>query len=280
VDINNGSEQISFSNTVQGNYIGVDRNGAVALPNSGGGVAIQTAFLNLIGGHVRGARNLISGNSFAGVFIGNAVGNVVQGNYIGTDATGQNAIGNPVGIDLFSSAANTTIGGPNAGAGNLISFNGIGVRVLPSAGTGNFISANSISKNGNPQVPGLGIDLGGDGPTSNDSGDADKGPNDFQNFPVLTDATTSGTRSRSKETSTAGPRRNFRLEFFANAQCDLGGFGEGANFLGAQNHTTTTSREFHFQMSPSPPTCPPAPSSRPRRRTPRTTLQSSRHACS
>ena len=50
----------------------------------------------------------------------------------------------------------------------------------------NPITRNSISNN-----TGLGIDLGNDGVTPNDFQDLDGGPNEFQNYPLLSGATTS-----------------------------------------------------------------------------------------
>ncbi len=49
------------SNTVQGNFIGTDVTGTVALGNAGLGVGIRTGN-GLIGGTAPGARNIISGN--------------------------------------------------------------------------------------------------------------------------------------------------------------------------------------------------------------------------
>jgi hypothetical protein len=64
--------------------------------------------------------------------------------------------------------------------GNVIAGNaGSGVVVLGSA----TVQRNLIYGNG-----GLPVDLGGDGPTPNDPGDADEGPNRLQNFPVITAA--------------------------------------------------------------------------------------------
>jgi titin len=59
-------------NTVSGNYIGTNVNGTAALPNNNNGVFIfEESSYNTIGGHTPGERNLISGNDFTGVVIGN-----------------------------------------------------------------------------------------------------------------------------------------------------------------------------------------------------------------
>ena len=77
--------------------IGTDRAGRVALgnglaaPNDGIGIFVSGAAGNRIGGDVPGQGNLISGNATAGVYIFGrfASANTVQGNLIGTDATGR-----------------------------------------------------------------------------------------------------------------------------------------------------------------------------------------------
>ena len=65
--------------------------------------------------------------------------------------------------------------------------------------------------------------------TPNDAGDADSGPNELQNFPVLTAATP--TSAQGTLNGAANP--TFRIEFFASAAADPSGYGEGATFLGA-----------------------------------------------
>jgi hypothetical protein len=87
---------------------------------------------NLIGGTAPGARNLISGNGGNGITITSpneialelapAGGNTIQGNYIGTDVTGTQALANDTGIVIIpgrSAVGNTLIGGTEAGAGNV-----------------------------------------------------------------------------------------------------------------------------------------------------------------
>ena len=74
-----------------------------------------------------------------------AANNVVQGNFIGTTASGTNGLGNALaGIDI-SGAPGNTIGGTTAGAGNLISANGqYGIYLINSGATGNLIQGNQI----------------------------------------------------------------------------------------------------------------------------------------
>ena len=91
--------------TVEGNYIGTDRNGAVAIPNTYG-VIITGGDGNVIGCEVLDGDNVISGNTNIGVGISDGAGNLVEGNFIGTDKTGQLPIPNKTGIVLFNSVFN------------------------------------------------------------------------------------------------------------------------------------------------------------------------------
>src|SRR6185369_9117157 len=92
---------------LQGNFIGTDITGTVVLGNGGSGVSASGNAL--IGGTTPEARNVISGNGgFGNVSLGQ--GATVQGNYIGTDVTGNRAMANPLsGISI--SGANNLIGG-------------------------------------------------------------------------------------------------------------------------------------------------------------------------
>ncbi|HYT92087.1 MAG TPA: hypothetical protein VEL76_25455 [Gemmataceae bacterium] len=177
-------------NVVAGNLIGTDVTGTIPLGNAFAGVLLNTgATNNTVGGSTAGAGNLISGNGRSGIdiFGSGTSGNVVQGNFIGIDVSGTAALGNlGNGVLLTNGATSNTIGGTATGAGNVIAFNRKGVVVSGSGTTGNAILGNAIFANA-----GLGIDLGDDGVTLNDAA-GHSGPNNYQNFPVLTQVTASG----------------------------------------------------------------------------------------
>jgi hypothetical protein len=125
------------SNQVEGNLIGVGASGTSSLANVNGGIAISDdATDNTIGGTTADARNIISGNGRSGVEIENgAYQNSVEGNFIGTDVTGTQLIGN----------GNTST---NANYGFLVPL---------SAGDGNIIGGASYLSNGQTQVA-IGVD--------------------------------------------------------------------------------------------------------------------------
>ena len=140
-------------NTVLGNFIGTDITGTKAIGNTNAGVQVQ-ACANMIGGTAAGAGNVISGNLQQGIYLsginGNVTGNVIQGNLIGTDVTGANALANAdAGIGI-SSAANNLIGGTTPAARNVISGNGstaygvAGVFFAYAGTTGNQLLGNYI----------------------------------------------------------------------------------------------------------------------------------------
>jgi CSLREA domain-containing protein len=171
--------------TIEGNFIGTNPSGTMDQGNHIGGVSLFFESANIaVGGNTPAARNLISGNDGRGVEIFVSTGNEVMGNLIGTKRDGIGSLRNSdEGVNLFGSSDNI-IGDGTAEGANTIAFNGLdGVQVRTSTsgeGEGNSVSRNSIFSNGD-----LGIDLDNDGPTTNDLGDPDAGPNNLQNKPVL-----------------------------------------------------------------------------------------------
>ena len=134
----NGVEISGNQNQVLGNFIGTDVTGASTLGN-GSGVGVSGSN-NTIGGNTPEARNVISGNDNIGVGIsGNQ--NQVQGNFIGTDVTGADALGNRSrGVDVGGSG--NAIGGTTPEARNVISANhSVGIELSGSENQvlGNFI---------------------------------------------------------------------------------------------------------------------------------------------
>ena len=230
---------------VQGNFIGVDASGAAALPNDSRGVFLGSATDALVGGTLAGAGNVISANGATGLYFTGGTGNLVQGNVIGTDPSGTVLLGNLYGI-FWNQATNLTIGGTDPGAGNVIAFNrahGIGTS-LGTTTTGNAVLGNSIFLN-----TALGIDLRDAVVTPNDACDVDTGPNDLQNYPVLTSADKLGPSTTVLGTLDSTPDTEFTLEFFANSECDPSGFGEGETFLGSTTVQTDGSCSASFLIT-------------------------------
>jgi CSLREA domain-containing protein len=249
-------------NLAQGNFIGTDVTGTVALGNGQGevfkdgrahaGVSITgDAVSNTIGGTSAEARNIISGNKGTGIFT-DATGNFVQGNFIGTDVSGNNNLGNMFDGLFLVFGSNNTIGGTGSGAGNKIAFNNRNGLFLPSffivfgpAGTGNAILSNSIFSNAS-----LGIDLSPissvNGINPNDLGDTDAGANNLQNYPVLTSAASSGSGTTINGTLNSKANTLFTLQFFSNTICNGSGNGEGESFLGSTTVTTDGSGNASF----------------------------------
>jgi hypothetical protein len=223
----------SVNNQVQGNFIGTDATGTAPLMNSNG-ILINVANSNLIGGTAAGAGNLISGNLSAGIQIQNgSTSNQVQGNLIGVNASASGALGNAgSGITILTSSSNNTLGGVATGAGNIIAFNGSNaVRII--SGAGNAIRSNAIFSN-----TGVGIELGAIGVTANDTGDADAGANNLQNFPVLNSVTGDGVSTIIQGTLNSTANTSFAVEFFSNASCDSLSNGEGQTLIGSAMLTT------------------------------------------
>jgi len=136
-------------NVVQGNLIGTNVNGTSALGNGEYGLEL-VASNNIIGGTTgttpggpcTGSCNVISGNAEFGILIRGGDGNVVQGNYIGTDVSGSADLGNALAGVRINAGDGNTIGGTEAGAGNVISGND--TYGISTSGNGNLVQGNLI----------------------------------------------------------------------------------------------------------------------------------------
>ncbi len=130
-------------NVVEGDWIGTDATGGAALANPGAGVAIsQGASSNTVTG------DIISGNSYAGVWISASSNNVVSADLIGLGQNGTTAVANALGVEILSGATGNTIGGTTAGARDVISANaGDGVRITGSGTNGNVVEGDYIGTN-------------------------------------------------------------------------------------------------------------------------------------
>jgi hypothetical protein len=155
---------------VQGNLIGTNAAGTAALGNREG-IDLAAATTNsTFGGTSAAARNVISGNTDRGIIVSHSIGaanmtgNIIEGNYIGTDVTSTLALGNAnYGIDTV--AHGNVIGGSAAGAGNVIVDNANGgINTDQADGLiirGNFIGtdASQVLQLGN-HGPGISLNSG------------------------------------------------------------------------------------------------------------------------
>jgi len=155
------------NNLVRGNYIGTNAAGTAALGNGfadppsfflyAGAAIFGGATTNTIGGTVAGAANLICGNGGQGVLIADSGTNLnlVQGNFIGTNAAGSTVLGNNyAGVSIFAGAQTNTIGGTSVAARNIISGNKAqGIALFDAATTGNLLQGNFVGTNAAGTAP-------------------------------------------------------------------------------------------------------------------------------
>jgi hypothetical protein len=229
----------SDGNFVLGNRIGTDASGTAVADNPGD-----------VGVEIYGDGNLVQGNVIGGItgptgafgvqagihLREGAQGNVIQGNWIGVGASGTSALQNHVAIQISAfdeglpAPEGNRIGGLTPGEANTLAFyEENAVRILTTS-VENTLSGNSI-RDGLSGAPA--IDLGGDGPTPNDAGDLDLGPNALMNFPVLDSAVAGAAGTfvigRLDTQSPAAAR----VELFASPIFAPGAPAEAHAFLGA-----------------------------------------------
>ena len=249
----------SPNNRISGNLIGTNVSGMGAVPNGGDGVLIGDAppvtgsTGNLVGGTTVGERNVISGNAGNGVRLTGAFSssNNVTGNYIGLRKDGTYGLGNGAnGVLVASGSSPHTIGGVGVTPGTC---SGPCNRIGSNAQAGVYIDTSSritIRGNGIARNGGLGIDLNPAGPTPNDVGDGDTGPNNLQNFPVIVSQTWNGSTSVISGKLNSSPGTNFTIELFSNLSgVDPTGYGEGELFIGSTTCTTNGTGDCNWSVT-------------------------------
>ena len=244
------------NNIVQGNYIGTDSTGLHGFGNGYEGIVLNGASAgNQIGGPTAGQGNVIADSTFHGIYISDAgtTGNLIQGNDIGVGADGVTALGNAEqGIILQAGASSNVVGLAlnGSGAGNIIAYNTYeGIIVYDAATVGNVLRGNSIHDNG-----ALGINLEGgteDGyfVTANHPGGAVPGPEDLQDYPVLTTAAVAGGATTIYGTLNSTANRGFLVDVYRNTIPDPSGHGEGQVYVGKANLTTDAGGNGFFALA-------------------------------
>ena len=228
---------------ILGNLIGTDVTGVTALPNEQAGVYL-TGNGVYVGSTGPGEGNVISGNTFAGIWIYNASQDVISSNQIGVAADGTTPLPNAIGVFIQTPTSHIDIGGGDPVQDNTIAHNS-GAGIAIQGGENIAILRNRIHDNG-----GLGIDLGNDGPTANDPDDADGDANHFQNFPVLTAASTIGGTTTIKGTVDGEPGTPvIFMTFFENLTCDPSGFGEGETPIGMRSVAADANGDVSFSFN-------------------------------
>ena len=187
-------------NVVRANLAGTDvtgtlpiPNGSVGLSSTGFGIVVATDFLtttrNTVGGASFTDANVVGFNLTAGVALdGTSVsGNEIDHNYIGVTPDGMPIPNGLYGVffrNLFGGPSGNRVGSLTATtppSGNVIGYQPIGI-ALSETTLDNEVAFNEFVGAPDAFLP---IDLGLDGPTANDAGDLDDGPNRLQNTPVI-----------------------------------------------------------------------------------------------
>jgi hypothetical protein len=274
---------------VQGNYLGVNAAGTAALQPVDfitDGIVVggyeNPVSGTIIGGTEPGAGNVIVSTRSDNPDLGSGTGiilagpsNLIQGNFIGTNATGTAGLDGGIGIDAGDAGVNTI-------AGNLISGNEVGISRFGIYSPGPVIRGNKIGTDitGTLAIPnvGSGIEMGaagsaagggviggpnpGDGNTIAFNGGngvtitdgfaawtilgnsifSNSGlgiANGRHNYPTLTSVASAGGNTTIQGTLDTG-NSPYRVEFFASDAADPSGFGEGQRFLGFADVTTNS----------------------------------------
>jgi Right handed beta helix region/SdrD B-like domain len=246
---------LSSTWTISGNEI---RDGGLDFDNTDG-VALTSATAVTVSG------NRITGMSTQGIVFGSGSGTgaqIVNNTFSGNGVGPANAASGQSNVVVARSGASgvrveANVITANYGAGIAINSGAIGIALTRNLVYGNGTIA---SRNGTAATGQIDIDLNaaadnanlGTAPfvTANDSGDADAGGNNLQNFPVLSSAVISGgTQLIVSGTLNSNAGGYYRIEFFGNSSQHASGNGGGQTYLGFANVATDGSGNASFSTT-------------------------------
>ena len=131
ISVAGSSPGSAAGNLVAGNFAGTNAAGA-DLGNGRSGIFIADAFDTTVGGTEAGAANTVGFNGEAGIVVAGfdflATGNVVAGNFVGTNTAGDD-LGNGLAGIIVQNTSETTVGGTDPAASNTVRFNAKGIEV-------------------------------------------------------------------------------------------------------------------------------------------------------
>ena len=248
---------VGTDNLFEGNFIGTDVTGTLALGNTAAGIQDNVSH-NSFGGTTAGAGNVISGNTGVGLVAGSS--DQVLGNSIGVGENGAVLGNNGYGIDI--AGAGVVIGATASGASNVISNNARGV-VVEAGSNSSQIVGNTIADNQGDGVQvrqstgvsilsdsisgnlGLGIDL-------DTAAGQQPNPNNLLPAPNLTSVVDAG-GGQDTLTGIVFPNKSntsgYVVQFFANPSYAADGTTGGAIYLGETSVATDAEAEAPFTFT-------------------------------
>ena len=236
---------------IQGNTFGLTKSGQPApITWAGIGTWGNNTGPVTIGGSTKEAGNTITNFGDYGIdFYGSVNNAVIQNNTI-RDA--KKTTDQQTGGGIFI--------GP--GADNRITHNTIynntstGVVVNTTSSLANTIRQNAIWNNASASdaTKNLGIDLGGDGITANDLKDTDTGPNNLQNYPVITSSMTKcdgTTDTKNVPMFNSTPNTTFTIDYYANPSWDAhsGKPRQGEQWVSSETVTTDADGNANLNLT-------------------------------
>ncbi|HYE97060.1 MAG TPA: right-handed parallel beta-helix repeat-containing protein [Rubricoccaceae bacterium] len=245
---------------IEQNLIGTDIRRRAQLGNAGDGIRLRfngSTPRSEVEGDLNArlvsvSRNVIAGNQGRGLAVLGSVP-LAEARF-GPNTRHVDASGNRIGFAVTGEGEVAAL--PNGGAGvflgedariNTLDFNNIafnlGGGIVVADGARHQVGGNLIFANA-----GIPIDLGNDGPTPNDIGDVDGGPNDGTNYPSVTEAYLASGEVFVRGEMDGRPGTNYGIGFYVDAT-DVEGFGAAQGFLDGLSVETPTlpDGDLHFR---------------------------------